>query len=125
MKYYEIVLMIHPDKSDKVKVFISNYNRFIVEKKGKVHRTEDWGRRQLAYPIKKLQKAHYILMNIELSSNYIHEVRKKIQFDNFIIRHLIMCTTKNNITPSIMMNAVKEQQQEKRLSPVTNRSLVS
>jgi len=120
MKYYEIVLMIHPDKSDKVKNFMNNYDRFIVEKQGKVHRIEDWGRRQLAYPIKKLQKAHYILMNIELKSIYIDDVRKKIQFDNFIIRHLIMCTIKNNITPSIMMNTVKEQQ-EKRFSSAINR----
>ncbi|CAL4043990.1 30S ribosomal protein S6 [Buchnera aphidicola (Anoecia corni)] len=124
MKYYEIVIMIHPDKSDKVKNFISNYDKFIVEKQGKIHRTEDWGRRQLAYPIKKLQKAHYILMNIELNSNYINDVRKKIQFDNFVIRHLIMCTIKNNVTPSIMMNVSKEQQ-DKKLSSVTNRSFAS
>jgi len=124
MKYYEIVLMIHPDKSEKVKSFISNYEKFIVEKQGKIHRIEDWGRRQLAYPIKKLQKAHYILMNIELQSNCINEVRKKIQFDSFIIRNLIMCTIKNNVTPSIMMDVTKEQK-DKRSSSVTNRSLIT
>ncbi|QCI27364.1 30S ribosomal protein S6 [Buchnera aphidicola] len=91
MRHYEIVLMIHPDQtSEQLMKIINEYKMFITKNKGLIHRFEDWGRRQLAYSIKKLRKAYYILMNIELSPNIIIQLKEKFRFNNLIIRNLII-----------------------------------
>jgi len=115
MKYYEIVLIVHPDKSDKVQHIINEYKKFVNLKNGIVYRCEDWGRRQLAYRIKKLQKAHYVLINIEILPDKIKEVKKKLQFDENIIRYLIMLIKNKVIESSIMLN-IKREAKENRSS---------
>ncbi|BAP58301.1 30S ribosomal protein S6 [Candidatus Tachikawaea gelatinosa] len=90
MQHYEIVFLIHPDKSDQVKKIIEKYTTYITSKQGIIHRLEDWGRRQLSYSIKKLNKAHYILINIETKKNIVQELSKNFSFDDSIIRHIII-----------------------------------
>ncbi|NIH41306.1 MAG: 30S ribosomal protein S6 [Buchnera aphidicola (Periphyllus aceris)] len=94
MRYYEIVFMIHPDKSERSNEIILRYKKIIINFSGKIHRLEDWGRRQLSYPINKLNKAHYILMNIEISKKNIKDLEKTFKFDDSIIRNIIFCTKK-------------------------------
>ncbi|WP_343128580.1 30S ribosomal protein S6 [Buchnera aphidicola (Kurisakia onigurumii)] len=97
MKHYEIVLIIHPDYSEKLVELKKEITDFIILKQGKIHRVEDWGRRQLAYPIKKTYKAYYILMNIEILTSEINFLENKFRFNDMIIRNLIL-TTKNAVT---------------------------
>jgi len=108
MRHYEIVLMIHPDQSDKIADMIKRYSIIITNSSGKVHRLEDWGRRQLAYPINKLHKAHYILMNIETSIKIIDELKIKLRFNDAIIRSMILRVKKAFTNASPMLN-VKEE----------------
>ncbi|VFP81653.1 30S ribosomal protein S6 [Buchnera aphidicola] len=93
MRHYEIVLMIHPDKSEKISQIIEYYSNIITSKKGIIHRLEDWGQRVLSYPIKKLQKAHYILINIEVSIECLKHLENDFKFNINIIRHLILLCT--------------------------------
>ncbi|MCW5197449.1 30S ribosomal protein S6 [Buchnera aphidicola] len=94
MRHYEIVFMIHPDKSEKSNIIITNYKNIIKKFSGKIHRLEDWGKRHLSYPIKKLKKAHYILMNIEISQKNIKKLENLFKFDDSIIRNIIISTKK-------------------------------
>ncbi|CAL4324662.1 30S ribosomal protein S6 [Buchnera aphidicola] len=89
MRHYEIVFMIHPNKSEKSNEIISKYKKLIFKFSGEIHRLEDWGRRQLSYPIKNLSKAHYVLMNIEISQKYIKNIEQAFKFDDSIIRNII------------------------------------
>lgn len=97
MRYYEIVFMVHPDHSDQVSGMIERFQGVITSKGGKITRSEDWGRRQLAYPIEKLHKAHYVLINAEASTEAIHELEDMFRFNDAIIRNLII-KTKDAIT---------------------------
>ncbi|VFP88792.1 30S ribosomal protein S6 [Buchnera aphidicola (Cinara piceae)] len=90
MRHYEIVLMINPDKSEKISQIIEYYSNLIITKKGVIHRLEDWGQRVLSYPIKKLEKAHYILMNIEVSVEFLKYLENNFKFNISIIRYLIL-----------------------------------
>jgi small subunit ribosomal protein S6 len=90
MRHYEIVFLVHPDQSAQVPAMIERYTATIEEGKGKLHRVEDWGRRQLAYPINKIHKAHYTLMNIECDQNVVDELEKSFRFNDAVIRNLIM-----------------------------------
>ncbi len=90
MRHYEIVFMVHPDQSDQVPDMIERYKATINNAQCKVHRLEDWGRRQLAYPIKKLHKAHYVLLNIEASPEVINELESNFRFNDAIIRSMII-----------------------------------
>jgi small subunit ribosomal protein S6 len=94
MRHYEIVFMIHPNKSEKSNEIVLKYKKLIENFSGKIHRLEDWGRRQLSYPIKKLDKAHYILMNIEISQEKIKEIEQSFKFDDSIIRNIIFSVKK-------------------------------
>ncbi|WP_343126529.1 30S ribosomal protein S6 [Buchnera aphidicola] len=94
MRHYEIVLIINPDKSDQIISLIDFYKKFILKKKGKIHRFEDWGRRSLAYSIKKFQKAHYLLFNIELKSELIQELSDNFKFNENILRSFILVMKK-------------------------------
>lgn len=109
MNHYEIIVMINPDQnSEQVLKKICVYKKFITENNGLIHREEDWGRRQLAYPIKKLHKAYYILLNIELKSNFISLLKEKFVFDNTIIRHLIL-NIKNKVQQDSPMIKLKDE----------------
>ncbi|PCI23093.1 MAG: 30S ribosomal protein S6 [Piscirickettsiaceae bacterium] len=90
MRHYEIVFLVHPDQSAQVPAMIERYRATIEEGKGKIHRIEDWGRRQLAYPINKIHKAHYTLMNIECDQGVVNELEKAFRFNDAVIRNIIM-----------------------------------
>lgn len=89
MRHYEIVFMVHPDQSEQVPAMIERYTNTITEDGGKVHRLEDWGRRHLAYPINKIHKAHYVLMNVECSQAALDELSHNFRFNDAIIRDLV------------------------------------
>jgi len=90
MRHYEIVLLVHPDQSDQVPAMIKKYSGIITNSGGAVHREEDWGRRQLAYPINKIHKAHYILLNIECNKEIIEELSSNFKFNDAVIRNMIL-----------------------------------
>lgn len=109
MKHYEIVFLVHPDQSEQVPAMIERYRSMIEAGQGRIHRLEDWGRRQLAYPINKVHKAHYVLMNIECELPILREMETAFRFNDAVIRHLILAR-KNAVTaPSPL---AKENQQE-------------
>lgn len=97
MKHYEIVFLVHPDQSEQVPAMIERYSNIVTQKKGKIHRLEDWGRRQLAYPIDKILKAHYVLMNIECDKETLTELSDAFRYNDAVIRNLVL-TTKKAVT---------------------------
>ncbi|AYA65973.1 MULTISPECIES: 30S ribosomal protein S6 [unclassified Alteromonas] len=111
MRHYEIVFMVHPDQSEQVPGMIERYTTILKQEGGQIHRLEDWGRRQLAYPIEKLHKAHYVLINAEATAEAVDELENAFRFNDVILRNLVM-RTKNAVTePSPMM---KEERRERR-----------
>jgi small subunit ribosomal protein S6 len=90
MRHYEIVFLVHPDQSEQVPAMIERYKALIEGDKGRIHRLEDWGRRQLAYPIDNLAKAHYVLMNVECGANVLNELETGFRFNDAVLRHLII-----------------------------------
>ncbi|RMH16674.1 MAG: 30S ribosomal protein S6 [Gammaproteobacteria bacterium] len=116
-RHYEIVLMVLPDQSDQVEGMIERYTGLVEKSGGQIHRVEDWGRRQLAYPINKLLKAHYVLMNIECSPSVVEELEHTFKFNDAIIRSMIMKVKKAITEPSpiaIANQKEKERQNERR-----------
>ncbi|MFO1256966.1 MAG: 30S ribosomal protein S6 [Gammaproteobacteria bacterium] len=103
LRHYEIVFLVHPDQSEQVPVMIERYRGMIEKGDGKIHRLEDWGRRQLAYPIEKLHKAHYVLMNIECDSETLKELKHTFRYNDAILRELILCRKEALTDTSIMM----------------------
>lgn len=108
MRHYEIVFLVHPDQSDQVPAMVSRYTTSIEQSGGKIHRHEDWGRRQLAYPINKIHKAHYVLMNIECGQEAIDEMENNFKFNDAVIRNLILRTDDAVTEPSPMAKAAPE-----------------
>jgi small subunit ribosomal protein S6 len=90
MRHYEIVFLVHPDQSEQVPAMVDRYKALVESNGGKIHRLEDWGRRQLAYPINKIHKAHYVLMNIECDQNVRDEIETAFRFNDAVIRNLII-----------------------------------
>ncbi len=90
MRHYEIVFIVHPDQSEQVPAMIERYRGVIAQRDGKVHRLEDWGRRQLAYSVAKIHKAHYVLMNIECDNETLAELDHSFRFNDAVLRHLIV-----------------------------------
>jgi small subunit ribosomal protein S6 len=90
MRHYEIVFLVHPDQSEQVPAMIDRYRSTIESQDGKIHRLEDWGRRQLAYSIQKIHKAHYVLMNIECSQEVLDELVSAFRFNDAVIRHMVI-----------------------------------
>lgn len=107
MRHYEIVFMVHPDQSDKVPALIELYRGQIEGDGGSIHRLEDWGRRQLAYPINKLQKAHYVLMNVECSKAVLAELEHNFRYNDAVIRNLVLVKDKAITEPSFLLNEKK------------------
>ena len=112
MRHYEIVFMVHPDQSEQVNGMIERYTASITEAGGTVHRLEDWGRRQLAYPINKLHKAHYVLMNIEAEQNVIDDLETAFRFNDAVIRNMIM-RTKAAVTEVSVVAKAREERVER------------
>ena len=107
MRHYEIVLIVHPDQSEQVPAMIERYRNSVTGRQGKIHRLEDWGRRQLTYPIAKIHKAHYVLMNIESDQETLDELEHAFKFNDAVLRHLIVKMTAAVSTPSPMMKEEK------------------
>ncbi|MBC9129997.1 30S ribosomal protein S6 [Frischella sp. Ac48] len=107
MRHYEIVFMVHPDQSEQVPGMIERYTGTLTTAGGTIHRLEDWGRRQLAYPIEKLHKAHYVLMNVEATQEAVDELEDNFRFNDAVIRSLIM-RTKHAVTETSPMLKAKD-----------------
>jgi len=103
MRHYEIVLIIHPDQSEQVPTMVKRYEALIAEGSGQIHRFEDWGRRQLAYPINKIHKAHYLLFNIECGKETLDELKTAFRYNDAVLRDLILVTDNAVTEPSPMV----------------------
>ncbi|AWW44770.1 30S ribosomal protein S6 [Polynucleobacter paneuropaeus] len=114
MRHYEIVFIVHPDQSEQVPAMIDRYKATLAASGGKVHRIEDWGRRQMAYMIDKLAKAHYVCMNIECDQKTLEELEHAFKFNDAVLRHLIIKTKKAETEPSIMMKEVQREEARKQ-----------
>ena len=113
MRHYEIVLLIHPDQSEQVPAMLERYKGLVTNGGGKVHRVEDWGRRQLAYQIQKLAKAHYLCLNIECGKEVLAEIETGFRFNDAVLRHLTVVKDKAETNPSVMMKAVEREEARK------------
>ena len=113
MRHYEIVLLVHPDQSEQVPAMLERYKGIITNGGGKVHREEDWGRRQLAYQINKLAKAHYVCLNIEAHKEIIDELEHGFRFNDAVLRHMTLQRKKAETAPSPMMKAVEREEARK------------
>jgi small subunit ribosomal protein S6 len=113
MRHYEIILLIHPDQSEQVPAMLERYKTLVTNGGGKVHRVEDWGRRQLAYMIQKLAKAHYLCLNIECSKEILTELETGFRFNDAVLRHLTVKVDKAETTPSVMMKSVEKEEARK------------
>jgi small subunit ribosomal protein S6 len=114
MRHYEIVFIVHPDQSEQVPAMVEKYTSTITTQGGKVHRVEDWGRRQMAYMIDKLAKAHYVCMNIECDQKTLEELEHAFKFNDAVLRHLIIKMKKAESEPSIMMKEVQREEARKQ-----------
>ena len=108
MRHYEVVFLVHPDQSEQVPAMIERYRGIIAGGGGTVHRMEDWGRRQLAFPISKVHKAHYVLLNIEVDQKTLAELTGAFRFSDAVLRHLVVCETAAVTEPSPMARGEEE-----------------
>lgn len=108
MRHYEIVFLVHPDQSEQVPAMVERYEGIISKQEGQIHRKEDWGRRQLAYPINDIHKAHYILMNIECNQAVLDELKTAFKFNDAILRYLVIKQNYAITNESVMMKKEKE-----------------
>ena len=116
MRHYEVVFLVHPDQSEQVPGMIERYTQLMADNGGKVHRTEDWGRRQLAYPINKIHKAHYVLMNIECRGETFEELSSLFRFNDAVLRNLVI-KCKDTITEeSLILKGERETKERKARS---------
>jgi len=109
MRHYEIVFIVHPDQSEQVPAMIERYRSTITTRKGTIHRLEDWGRRQMTFPIAKMHKAHYVLMNIECDQETLDELEHSFKFNDAVLRHLTVQMKAAVTTPSPMMKEEKSR----------------
>jgi small subunit ribosomal protein S6 len=109
MRHYEIVFLVHPDQSEQVPGMIERYRSSIETKGGKIHRLEDWGRRQLAYTIQKIHKAHYVLMNIECDNETLAELESAFRFNDAVLRHMTIKRAQADLEPSPLMRKDDER----------------
>ena len=112
MKHYEVVFLVHPDQSEQVPAMIDRYRATIEGNGGAIHRLEDWGRRQLAYPINKIHKAHYVLMNIECDVATLAEIESAFRFNDAVIRNLVLIMKEAITEPSPLLKSRDEQRRE-------------
>jgi len=111
MRHYEVVFLVHPDQSEQVPAMIERYRTTIESDGGAIHRLEDWGRRQLAYPIQKLHKAHYVLMNIECSTTALEELTSAFRFNDAVIRNLVINRKEAVTEPSLLVKRPDERRE--------------
>ena len=113
MRHYEIILLIHPDQSEQVPAMLERYKSMVTGGGGKIHRVEDWGRRQLAYQINKLSKAHYLCVNIEADQAVMSELEHAFRFNDAVLRHLTVQRKQADTGPSSMMKSVEREEARK------------
>ncbi|WP_086930342.1 30S ribosomal protein S6 [Agarilytica rhodophyticola] len=113
MRHYEIVFLVHPDQSEQVPGMIERYSSNVTTKGGAVHRLEDWGRRQLAYPINKIHKAHYVLMNVECTDEALEELTTNFRYNDAVLRNMVIRTDEAVTEESPIMKAEKENRERK------------
>ena len=113
MRHYEIVFLVHPDQSEQVPAMVERYRNMIINSGGSVHREEDWGRRQLEFPIKKIHKAHYVLMNIECEKEILNELESAFRFNDAVLRHLTLSCKEAVTEKSAMMKEVEREESAK------------
>ena len=123
MRHYEIVLMFHPDRSDQISSLVEHYTNIISNKSGVIHRLEDWGRRQLAYPINKIHKAHYTLLNIEVEQKVVTELEHSFRLDDAIIRSMVIRVKSAVTTDSPMVKNSDERRERKEPSVHTSTAM--
>jgi small subunit ribosomal protein S6 len=114
MRHYEIVFLVHPDQSEQVPAMIERYRSTIESAGGKIHRLEDWGRRQLAYPIQKLAKAHYVLMNIECGTGELNELESAFRFNDAVLRNMIISRKEAVTEPSLLVKRSDDRDDRSR-----------
>ena len=107
MRHYEVVFIVHPDQSEHVPAMVERYRQMVTGRGGKIHRLEDWGRRQLTYPIQKVHKAHYVLMNVECDNETLNEMEHAFKFNDAVLRHLVVRMSGPMTAPSPMMKEEK------------------
>lgn len=121
MRHYEVIFIVHPDQSEQVPAMIERYSATVTGQGGKVHRLEDWGRRQLAYPIQKMAKAHYVLMNIECGQAELAELEHAFRFNDAVLRHLVVSMKKAETEASPMIKIIQREESRK----LTSESMVA
>ena len=114
MRHYEIVVLVHPDQSEQVPAMLERYKGMVTGANGTIHRVEDWGRRQLAFPIAKVHKAHYILMNVEVDQNTLAELTGAFRFSDAVLRHLVVGMDEAVTEPSPMVRGEDEDADRRR-----------
>lgn len=114
MRHYEIVFLVHPDQSEQVPAMIERYKALIEADNGKIHRLEDWGRRQLAYPIENLAKAHYVMLNIECGAQVLKELESGFRFNDAVLRHLILSRDAADTEQSFILKSKDEKGSRRR-----------
>ncbi|MGA1301440.1 MAG: 30S ribosomal protein S6 [Burkholderiaceae bacterium] len=113
MRHYEVVFVVHPDQSEQVPAMIERYTGLVTAQGGRLHRLEDWGRRQLAYPIEKVAKAHYVLMNIECGQAELEELENAFRFNDAVLRHLVVKMKHAETGPSPMLKVIQREESRK------------
>ncbi len=113
MRHYEIVFMVHPDQSEQVPGMVDRYSKAVEAGNGKVHRLEDWGRRHLAYPIQKVHKAHYVLMNIECGQEVLEELTSNFRYNDAVLRNLVITTDAPEVGETLIMKSERAERAEK------------
>jgi small subunit ribosomal protein S6 len=114
MRHYEIVFLVHPDQSEQVPAMVEKYQGMVTGSGGAIHRTEDWGRRQLAHPINKIHKAHYVLMNVECNQDALAEIKAAFKFNDAVLRNLVLVRDQADTEASPMAVAVAEEKAKER-----------
>ena len=117
MRHYEVTLIVHPDQSSQVTTMIEKYKELITSGGGIVHRSEDWGRKHLAYPINKIYKAHYLMMNVECDQETLDKLNYNFRFNDAVIRNLIISKSEAITSPSIMLEGNDKDKDEAKVKP--------
>jgi small subunit ribosomal protein S6 len=119
MRHYEVVFIVHPDQSEQVPGMVERYRQMITGRGGKIHRHEDWGRRQMTFPMQKMHKAHYVLMNIECDNETLVELEHAFKFNDAVLRHLTVSMSEAVTAPSPMMREERPRTADDAPRPVT------
>jgi small subunit ribosomal protein S6 len=119
MRHYEVVFIVHPDQSEQVPGMVERYRQMITGRGGKIHRHEDWGRRQMTFPMQKMHKAHYVLMNIEIDNETLIELEHAFKFNDAVLRHLTVSMSEAVTAPSPMMREVSARAADEAARPAS------